>query len=847
MHKIIIFSAARRSTMQGCYRFTTAMMSALVFFSLCTMTWADAYEIDIRADQREIRSNHLELGDSTNSQGHSLGVNSLFILRDGRPWLPVMGEIHYSRVPREDWDDAILKMKANGIEIIATYVFWIHHEEAEGQFDWSGNRSLRDFVTACQRHNIWVLARIGPWCHGEARNGGFPDWLLAKESKKELKTRSADASFLKYVDRLYREIGKQLEGLYFKDGGPVLGIQLENELRFNNRGGYEYMKALKRLAVGAGIKVPFYTCTGWPGIMRGQKEFLPMAGGYPDAPWDKSTKQLVQDVFRFNPLRNDPLIGADLLGKNENKTGPLADNLYPNANAELGGGVQVTYHRRPIIAPEDAVSPAFARLGSGANLLGYYMFHGGLNPEGKLSTLQESRATKYPNDCPIISYDFQAPLGEWGQVRESYYLYRPMHYFINDFGSELAEMYAFFPKVQPKGPKDNETLRCAARAKDGQGFVFLSNCQRYGDMHDLKDVQVELVLKDGRLKIPETPVTLDKNAMAIWPFNLQLADARLIYSTAQPLCIVANGDERLFVFFASGGVPAQYVFDAATVKQTISEDSAMKITRKDGEIEVDAKSPGTGCLLELTTAKGESVKVLTLTQQQAQHCWRGKFLDQTRLVLTYCTLMPTETELRLCSTASAKLDFALYPDASIQLGNGLKLERTKDGIFTRYSVQLPERRIAVSFTPCDTDVPPMPVELAAAPQPGPQYDVKYKPLPGSRNWRLNIPSDALAGLNNVLLQFDLSGDTAALYLNDKLVDDWFIFGPPMTVGLKHFTPALKNGEFKLQLLPLTEKRNIFLEDPDMKTRGMQAELKSITALPEYEVTVQAAAPAMFKK
>jgi hypothetical protein len=804
------------------------------------MALADAYEIDVRADQREIRSNHLELGNTINARGHSLDANSLFFLRDGRPWLPVMGEIHYSRVPREDWDEAILKMKADGIDIIATYVFWIHHEELEGQFDWSGNRSLRDFVTACRRHGMWVLARVGPWCHGEVRNGGFPDWLLAKESKKELKTRSADANFLKYVDGLYHEIGKQLEGLYFKDGGPVLGVQLENELRFNNRGGYEYMKALKRLAVGAGIEVPFYTCTGWPGIMRGQKEFLPMAGAYPDAPWDKSTKQLLQDVFRFTPLRNDPLIGADLLGADTVDNSPLAENLYPNAYAELGGGVQVTYHRRPVIAAEDVTSLAFVKLGSGANMLGYYMFHGGLNPEGKLSTLQESRATKYPNDCPIVSYDFQAPLGQWGQVRESYYQYRPMHYFINDFGSELAPMYAFFPTMQPKGPKDNETLRCAARAKDGRGFVFLSNCQRYGDMHDLKDVQVELVLKDGRLKIPETPVTLDKNAMAIWPFNLQLADARLIYSTAQPLCIVANGDERMFVFFASSGVQAQYLFDAATVKEMRGNDRTLEIKRKEGQIQVDATAPGTDCLLQVTTAKGDSVKLLTLTRQQAMHCWRGQLWGQSRLVMTDCTLIPTETELRLRSTASAKLDFALYPDASTQLSNGLKPERTVDGIFTRYWVQLPERRIAVSFTPCDMDVPPMPDELAAAPQPGPQYDVKYRPLPGSRNWRLGIAPDALACLNNVFLQFDLSGDTAALYLNDKLVDDWFIFGPPMTVGLKHFAEALKNGEFKLQLMPLTEKRNIFLEDPDMKIRGLQAELKAITALPEYEVTVQAA-------
>ena len=135
----------------------------------------------------------------------------------------------------------------------------------------------------------------------------------------------------------------------------------------------------------------------------------------------------------------------------------------------------------------------------------------------------------------------------------------------------------------------------------------------------------------------------------------------------------------------------------------------------------------------------------------------------------------------------------------------------------------------------------MPDELAAAPQPGQQYDIKYKPLPGSRNWLLNIPTDALTGLNDIFLQFDATGDTAALYLDDKLIDDWYIFGPPFTVGLKHFASELGKGEFKLQLMPLTEQRKIFFEDSAMNTRGLNAKLMGIKALPEYEVTIRATA------
>ena len=584
-------------------------LAAVTFLALLLplggLAHAAPCEIDVRADQRQIRSNHLELGVTTNALGHSLDANSLYFLRDGRPWLPIMGEIHYSRVPRADWDEAILKMKADGIDIIATYIFWIHHEEVEGQFDWLGDRSLRDFVLACQRHGVWVLPRIGPWCHGEVRNGGFPDWLLAKG----FKTRSTDTNYLHYVDRLYREVAQQLNGLYFKDGGPVLGVQLENELNFKGRGGYDYMKELKRLAIAAGIEVPWYTCTGWPGIMRGEKEFLPMFGAYADAPWDKSTGRLVRDIFRFTPVREDALIGADLPGVNATRTNAPADNLYPHGTAELGGGVQVTYHRRPVLSPEDVVSLSFVSLGSGANLLGYYMFHGGRNPEGRLTTLQESRVTKYPNDCPVISYDFQAPIGEWGQVRESYYHYRLLHYFANEFGSDLAPMHAFFPVAQPKGAQDNETLRCAARAKDGRGFVFLANHQRYGDMHDLKDAQVEIVLKEGRLKIPEQPVTLAKDALAIWPFNFPLADARLIYATAQPLCDLTNGGEKLFVFFANGGVKPEFAFDAATVKKVSGGKNAFAIVRKDGRIRV--KGRHFVAAWTVTSYSGRTVKPLS--------------------------------------------------------------------------------------------------------------------------------------------------------------------------------------------------------------------------------------------
>ena len=102
-----------------------------------------------------------------------------------------MGEFHYSRMPEAQWEEEILKMKAAGVEIIATYVIWIHHEEIEGQFDWSGQRDLRRFVQLCGKHGMYVYPRIGPWAHGEVRNGGLPDWVLKRSA-----VRRNDPSYL---------------------------------------------------------------------------------------------------------------------------------------------------------------------------------------------------------------------------------------------------------------------------------------------------------------------------------------------------------------------------------------------------------------------------------------------------------------------------------------------------------------------------------------------------------------------------------------------------------------------------------------------------------------------------
>ncbi len=236
--------------------------------------------------------------DAKSPSGHILGLNAQYLTLDGKPWLPVMGEIHYSRVPEAEWETEILKMKSAGVQVIAAYIIWIHHEEIEGQWDWAGQKDLRRFVQLCAKHGLYVVPRIGPWSHAEVRNGGFPDWLLAKAPQN----RTNDPTYLHFVDLYYQQIAAQLKGLMWSEGGPVIAIQLENE--YHNRGplgGNAHILKLKELARSAGLRVPFYTVTSWDGASIPAGQVLPVGGGYPDAPWDASIEALPPNaVYAFH-------------------------------------------------------------------------------------------------------------------------------------------------------------------------------------------------------------------------------------------------------------------------------------------------------------------------------------------------------------------------------------------------------------------------------------------------------------------------------------------------------------------------------------------------------------------
>ena len=772
------------------------LLASLLLSSCALFAQKKVYTLNLDVPEKEIKTGHLKLG-GTSPDGGSIAVNSFYMTVNGQPAIPVMGEFHYSRYPAEQWEEQILKMKAGGVNVIPTYVFWNIHEEVEGIYDWNGNRDLRRFVELCQKCGVQTIVRVGPFCHGEIRNGGLPDWLFAKP----LEIRSNDANYLYYVKRLYGEIAKQLKGLYYKDGGPIIGIQIENEHQhsaapwaINYLGapkdmtsatydagitmvgvsvqnqkittadlGNLHMKTLKDMAEEVGMITPLYTATGWGNAAIIDDEVIPVTAAYTYPFW---AKPHMSPFCKFKDIQKNPDYAPVRYDTSK----------YPSFTAEMGVGIQMIYSSRPIVTAEASEALMVRSLGSGANGIGYYMYHGG-------STPKQNNGVGFLSDeamgVPKISYDFQAPIGEFGQVRDSYQYLRILHWFLQDFGSLLAPMQTILPEgYEDITPANRETLRHAVRMKDNSGFVFMTNFQDHDTARiDQTDLQLALKLKDETLMIPANGTfTLKKDVSAILPFNLDMNGALLKYATAQLLTRIDDNGKEHYIFCAPEGLQPEYRFD--------------KTTLKSGK-EYYKPVPGVKSTFTVTSKEGKKVMITTLTREQALNLVK---LDN-RVLITKATVLPEEGRCTLLSMGENQIDYILYP--------------SKQG-WKQQTIEVEE-------------VQPV---------------MEWKKV-GSRRMVVHVEQPDYPQVHEYFLNIHYTGDVAMGFMNGYLELDHFYYGAPWTIGLKRFRSQLEKYDMNFYIRPL-RKDAPYLNDlpthaiPDFYKKGENCIFRKVEVIPEYK-------------
>ncbi|PTX91421.1 beta-galactosidase [Opitutus sp. ER46] len=818
-----------------------SLVALRVWIPLClALTTVAAAPLTLTLPEpKPAESGYFKMGAARSPDGHILAVDSRTLRRDGRAWLPVMGEMHYSRYPAAEWREELLKMKAGGVDIVATYVFWIHHEEVEGTWDWSGARDLRRFVETARDVGLDVIVRCGPWCHGEVRNGGLPEWVVART---DWKLRSLDPAFLAATRQLYAQIAAQVRGLLWKDGGPVVGIQVDNEYP----GPAEYLLELKRMARAEGLDVPLYTRTGWPALTTPMPlgEIVPLYGVYAEGFWDRQTTSMPGRYwagFHFSALRTDAAIATEMLGNRAAKDDVDAAK-YPYLTCEIGGGMMNSYHRRILIDPCDIEVTTLIKVAGGSTLPGYYMYHGGTNPEGVRTTLmeaQDTRMTNY-NDLPVKTYDFQAPLGEYGEVRPQYHRLRRLHLFLREFEQELAAMTVALPDVRPAGRDDVTTLRWAARSDGRRGFVFVNNYERGRVLAPKAGVQFALRHGEETVTFPTQPVTIPSGVSAWWPFNLNLGGVTLVSATAQPFSRVVEPDGSETLFFAeTPGVAAEFVFkEESGVELTTSG----RLERTEGRWVVRDVAPGRGWAVRAVTNTGRVLRCVLLSEADSLAFWKGPLGGRERALLTRATVVFEHDTAQVTAAEGADQEVAVYPVPAEMRVVGAALSVSSAGLFGRVQLPVTATVRPVAFERVREAGPARAIKVAPTKQ-GVAMQPTEAEFAAAAVWRVTLP-EAIDWARRPLLRFNYVGDVARVKLGDTLVTDDFYNGRPRNLGLWRHAAALRQGELRLEVLPLVKDAPIFLAEaarPAFADGAPVAELKSVELIETGTCTLSAAA------
>ncbi len=330
----------------------------------------------------------------------TIGENTFLL--NGKPFVVKAAEVHYPRIPRAYWEHRIKMSKALGMNTICIYVFWNIHEQQEGKFDFTGNNDVAAFCRLAQKNGMYVIVRPGPYVCAEWEMGGLPWWLL---KKKDIRLRELDPYFMQRVEIFEKEVGKQLAPLTVQNGGPIIMVQVENEY-----GSYgedkAYVSAIRDIVRKSGFdKVTLFQCDWASNFTK---------NGLDDLVWTMNFgtgANIDQQFKRLGELRpNAPKMCSEFWSGWFDKWG-------------------AHHETRPA---KDMVAGIDEMLSKGISF-SLYMTHGG-------TSFGHWAGANSPGFAPdVTSYDYDAPINEYGQATPKFWELRKTMEKYND-GKKLADV-----------------------------------------------------------------------------------------------------------------------------------------------------------------------------------------------------------------------------------------------------------------------------------------------------------------------------------------------------------------------------------------------------------------------
>ncbi len=686
----------------------------------------------------------------------------------GKPVFIFGGDLSYCRIHRRSWRERMQLMKAAGLNTVTVYIVWEYHQPSADVFDFTGERDLAHFLSLVKECGLYCIFRMGPFVHGEYRNGGLPQWLIDKVGAR---VRTNDPEYLHYAEAWYLELIRIVKPFQITRDGPVILLQLENELG------------------SAG-------CKG---------DDLPRGS----ANTEENRKHLLfyYDLIRRNGI-DLPLLDINHIPDKETLISPLVDtggmypvnsfycdgdvqdystdwwqrHRHPLITIETGGGMFLRYYdtppyrntngvQGPVVKPEIVEMSVNKHLAEGASGINLYIFCDGQNPDGCGE-----------NMLPVRNMNYQAPVTAVGRVRDSYWKLKRIGWFLRSFGEELmksspnadfaaakacgiahpgtrngGDLFENYGKVRMEEESGSEKIPSLGRVTAGlnlseSNFLFLRNIFNTGSEWK-RDVRVltspaGLSCEVWQEYPKRTQLDLAPGTAKIMPFFMRLRKGHFLeYSTAELL------DRREF-----NGKTQLILCEASDIMtETRLTLPAGQDFRTAGNVLLLRESPNSVTMIARPerrpiVAESDELRVLLVSKTYGEHLWD----IGTETAWSNTAMLAGNRSEVLCTTEQS--DFAMewltpYPP---EFGSGLDHPHEEyDAVRGIYRLtgtfDFPEREIQWEHTIEGDDL------ILTA----------------------QITEDLLAGLDDLVITARVDGSLANAYLDGKLVSDhaWGKFLP----------------------------------------------------------------------
>ena len=429
------------------------------------------------------------------------------LMVDGKRVFIRSGAFHYFRTPGEEMArDRFGKMKAGGYNTVDIYFNWNYHSSEQGVYDFSGVKDVRKVLQAAKDTGLFVIARPGPFINAEVNAGGLPFWLLRME---DIIPRNRIGTEYKYCEKYMEYIAEWYDQIIpiINEFDNVILFQIENEYATDTME-EDYMRQLYKMARDRGIKCPiFHNDAYFAGLWADCVDIYAL-----DLyPYINPSQNWKQDNFCFDTLDN---VEEIFRGAKENSPPFIAEMQSGWFDKWDGMGYR---HMRNALGDEHINIMSKTALSQGVTLFNHYMIAGGTN-WGDLAC-----------DEVYTSYEFCAPIDEFGVLQPNFFKAKELNYFIESFG---------FTQTEPKDfdfSQENIYSKLRHDIENNCDWLFLRNMNP----------------NNTEIKLPfDKKVILKPYDMKICPINLKLLGCEIEFSDVEIFARLKNEKEEVIFMLA---------------------------------------------------------------------------------------------------------------------------------------------------------------------------------------------------------------------------------------------------------------------------------------------------------